>query len=593
VDNVWYFADHGRAQGPISTRELIEKIHRGELSLVDLVFKEGAGEWLPIEKYKELASQVNTTAVGTSSRDADWIVLRVIEVDGQEKYEQIGPYAVEQVLELIDSGKVKFNDFVWKTGFENWVPLGKLDKFDKPLASSVQVDKSLYNSPKKNEGEIKKATQVKAYSPKEKIPELREEIAPEGAQGPDLAAPKWAMSLKAESEVSAKQNIKPPAKSIAQEIFDFGHSITNMISPLKGPPKAPTDKAPGNPLKYEALDLGERTQLLPKNAPIEPFPVRKSKSIQLEPKEMTSTAIPPVVVTKVVAKQADKEASVDGVKPLVKNHKEEELPELPPAEAVEKMQKRWGKVVGVGAAMILVVGVGITGMMVLKRWAPKNETAADIAFEKHPSAPSLSQFEKPVPVAKTEDISEPQPQNSSEAKTGASDLPAPDMGLPPGVAQQAKKTEEAPKSVVKAAPQKEEAERLDVRQMSQKQKSFFHEQERMFIFYQSKKGLNLVNLYAQALTKKNKTPASWKKFYAVWLVQVKTLSGKVNKEFSSAKVHIDLFKSLKVALINLEKRGKDINGQMVSGRAPTKDPSVSDIIAEFKKINAKAKSLDQ
>jgi len=735
----WYFEDHGRAQGPISTRDLIAKVQKGELTLVDLVFKEGEPGWQPIEKFKEITSQITVNPVnasaGPTSREAEWIVLRVIEVDGREKYEQIGPYTVEQVLELIDAGRVKFNDFVWKTGFQNWVPLGKLDKFDKPLASSVVVDESLYIKPnllrETNRGverpDEKKSVPVKAYTPVQKAPELKPEAPPEGASGPDLAQPAWAADLqkkmpqaeakpvakpvmKAEpqpemsrtdvlvpepvkvppAKVDAKSEAKPEPKTesppkpnkFAKEIFDFGNSITNLLSPLKGPKRAPTGPLPGeekrestkvettraektksqifknespkaeptkgempkpvesaknvarvqgtqigtNPLRYQAVDLGERTHIQPSvketpkestktgaavvppirkeftstssqvtssqaapsnpfgaEPPPERFPVRKPQRT-----EETSTHIPPVVVTKVVKREARAETATpmpDDVMPAA---------ERDPV-AHDKMQGRWNRV-GTIAAAILVLGcVGILGLWA-KKHASHGESATDIAFEKHQApTPSLSQFENNTPPP--EPAAEPQPTVETapppQPEVAAKNLPAPEMDVPEPTKNAPAAAEPAPAKTAQAPQVDEDRAAEDVTQMSVKQKSFFHQQERQFIFYTSQKGLNLANLLDAAVKKKNKTPASWKKFQVVWQGQVKSLNQKISKEIGSSKVHTSLFKNLKTAGLNLDKRGKDISSQMLAGRAPTKEPSVSDIIADFKKINAKAKSLDQ
>ena len=82
-DSQWYYEDHGRAQGPISTAELLQKIQKQELQHLSLVYRDGAGEWQPVETFEELSSQLGTVA---PKSNADWIVLREIEVDGRERH---------------------------------------------------------------------------------------------------------------------------------------------------------------------------------------------------------------------------------------------------------------------------------------------------------------------------------------------------------------------------------------------------------------------------------------------------------------------------------------------------------------------------
>lgn len=41
----WYFSTNGKAEGPVTPEDLIEKLKTGQLTLVDLVFKEGESAW--------------------------------------------------------------------------------------------------------------------------------------------------------------------------------------------------------------------------------------------------------------------------------------------------------------------------------------------------------------------------------------------------------------------------------------------------------------------------------------------------------------------------------------------------------------------
>ncbi len=186
----WYFEVHGKAEGPITTSELIKKIQAGELKLLDLVFREGDAHWMPVENFPELKEVVEETAAGFKL-DADWIILRRYERDGKMAQEQIGPFSSEQVLKLLDRGTIQFTDFVWRTGYESWAPLGRVDEFEAPLKSSVVIDKSLYEKPRRDilEGvppAVSKA--AKAYKP----PSQKDsEDRPEEASGEDLARPLW------------------------------------------------------------------------------------------------------------------------------------------------------------------------------------------------------------------------------------------------------------------------------------------------------------------------------------------------------------------------------------------------------------------
>lgn len=213
----WYFEDHGRAQGPITSLELVKMIRQGQLTQVDLVFKEGSQQWSPVENYPEL---VDMLGQAVTEPEAQWVTLRVTEVDGQEKYEQIGPYTTEQILQLVDRGQIKFSDYIWKPGFSNWVTLGTVDELAKPLASSVQVDMSLYQMPKHDIIEETQVTPIKSYKPQTTV--LVDEPVPEEANGKDLTEPEWISSYVKPAEVSESFTDEEKSEHVEQmatEIF--------------------------------------------------------------------------------------------------------------------------------------------------------------------------------------------------------------------------------------------------------------------------------------------------------------------------------------------------------------------------------------
>lgn len=195
----WYYENFGSAKGPITTRELIQKIQKGELTLVSLIFREGEEKWFPVDHFKDVTDLLGKSSV---KADADWVILRQLEVDGKQSFDQVGPFNAEQVLQLIETGKVKFSDYVWRAGFENWVPLGKIDEFEKPLTSSVEVDLSLYQLPKLDM--ISQDVPIKKFSPTDMI--SSEDIAPPESVGEDLAKPSWILNRKPSLNIIDEKN---------------------------------------------------------------------------------------------------------------------------------------------------------------------------------------------------------------------------------------------------------------------------------------------------------------------------------------------------------------------------------------------------
>lgn len=58
----WYYSKNGTQLGPVSQAELAAKLASGEVSLYDLVWKEGMGDWIPASRVPELSSTTQAAA---------------------------------------------------------------------------------------------------------------------------------------------------------------------------------------------------------------------------------------------------------------------------------------------------------------------------------------------------------------------------------------------------------------------------------------------------------------------------------------------------------------------------------------------------
>jgi hypothetical protein len=466
----WYYENHGKAEGPISTLELVKKIQGGDLKLIDLVFKEGDGQWMPAEHFSEIKSLIKTASTEFSV-DSDWVVLRTIEVDGRNQYDQIGPFTIEQVLQLIDKGKIKFTDFVWRNGYENWVPLGHLDKYENPLDSSIRVDMSIYEKPKIQELEdVPKPTKLFKSSQKTKSVSIEEK--PPEAQGEDLAKEKWHV------EVPSRQKAK--------------------------------DAAPFSVVASEAEHSPRRRR----NAEDE-----NPSNSNLEPTKKEQMA---------VAKQ------------------------------------RWSTV-----ASALAVFIFLSGSTLVIFFGHK-------AYLSH-QARSLKMTEHRVSDVK-----------SVEPKLAATPLPRKTDVTP--MPKSEKKTLE---HVVSVAPLKEVKQVSLFAQMTTKQKSYFYNSERLFLFYNSQKGLQLIAEVEKLLKpSKSKQKTSPKKQIEAWATKVQVFHQAILAEGRNERLYPELFKRLSLAASQLSERSLDLQSQILNGRGPTKEWTLVEVGAEFKKLFKLAQDLD-
>lgn len=592
MDQKWYYEDHGRAKGPISTRDLVNKIQKGDMTLMDLVFKEGSPSWLPAESFSEITELIGNISLQES---ADWIVLKTVNVDGKNINEQIGPFNAQQILDLIDRGKIRFSDYVWRTGYEKWVPLGRVDEFEKPLKSSVDVDKSLYTKPRhfdllqpeKKEAPLKKVTPVIVSSTA-----VSDEPPPIEAKGEDL--------------VSAK--VKPQAKVVHRsEIITEKAQVKKSPEPAAAAPVPEKKKPARREPELPPLPEAQPQQKLPEqkfpifdepslvSAPAKPQhaepPVARHNTLRVEtvtveaPKLQATPAkaqekpkikeLPPLpntnpVSAKNVEKISSADALVDKAEKQSQKIEKDKSPEAPAnQEQLEKMNGRWMQVGLAASFVVIVFSVGLFFVLNKK----KSRSAGDGNF-------SIKIDPPPAPVINT---------------------PAPVPKSPPVVVQQ---EAPKPKPVVpaeKPTPQKPQVKNSDSKDYdvtptvggSAKNKSYYHHKERIYLFYTSNEGEQLAGELQKASSKHQKNAKQWKNFYGGWKNKAKTYVTKVSKEARKARLHRSLFKQLMTSASDLEDIGRDINTQMSDGRSPSKVASAKNLESQFKNIGSNARNLDR
>lgn len=150
----FFLAQEGRAQGPLTAKDVFERISRKECSVAHFIWEEGWKDWRRILEVPEFAvlvpqapSQASLAKIqsrlleeknkqakssetkksanpsklgGASSSDASWFVF----AHGT----QFGPFSQAELLQSLQNQNVGESDFVWRQGWGNWKPLGKVDE---------------------------------------------------------------------------------------------------------------------------------------------------------------------------------------------------------------------------------------------------------------------------------------------------------------------------------------------------------------------------------------------------------------------------------------------------------------------------------
>ncbi len=141
----WYLSQQGQATGPFDQQTIIEKIKKKEVGHLDLVFKVGNTDWVPLSKVAEFSEAFGLKEeLQKDKNQPEWVLLKKVKLDKTSEFKQIGPFTLFQVIELLDQGEVRFSDFAWKKGFPTWLKISEIEEFEKPLPSSSSIDATLY-----------------------------------------------------------------------------------------------------------------------------------------------------------------------------------------------------------------------------------------------------------------------------------------------------------------------------------------------------------------------------------------------------------------------------------------------------------------
>lgn len=222
IEKQWYYEDFGQSCGPWTTDQLLQKVQEGEIDRLKLVYQLGQNHWAPLESFHELR-----LLLGDDHTDmmAQWVVLKVTPQDsGDYKYDQLGPFTVQEILSGLDQGEFQFTDYLWRPGFEDWAPLGDVQDFQGPLLSSVPVDKSLY------EKKMREPLDTAVISYASDGSGQMSEVIPVEAKGSDLAQPPWEPEMPTTSRVEEEVSGELVEKTAAVPPVSLSQSLNKNES---------------------------------------------------------------------------------------------------------------------------------------------------------------------------------------------------------------------------------------------------------------------------------------------------------------------------------------------------------------------------
>lgn len=137
----WYYLLKGKAQGPVTENQIRELLREHQLTLNDIVFREGENKWKRISEFTDInfaqeavgetnLQQLIKLPTKNDRNDPEkWVVLLKIQTDTEIKFVQKGSWTTTEVKSAIQRGEVSYSDHVWRSGFTKWERIGDLDEF--------------------------------------------------------------------------------------------------------------------------------------------------------------------------------------------------------------------------------------------------------------------------------------------------------------------------------------------------------------------------------------------------------------------------------------------------------------------------------
>lgn len=143
----WYYSKNGKAHGPKKEEDIQSALKTGEISVNDLIFKEGEKEWRKISEFPHFAKiLLELTAVPEIVTERpQWILLKRNLEDtqpGHSRFDQLGPFQKDEILQKIRSGEAHWTDYIWKQGYNSWQKLTDIKEFnpETPVAQAVTAE---------------------------------------------------------------------------------------------------------------------------------------------------------------------------------------------------------------------------------------------------------------------------------------------------------------------------------------------------------------------------------------------------------------------------------------------------------------------
>lgn len=143
----WYTVVNSRPVGPLSAKEIVQRIQAGELNFASHLWKEGLSGWtriydvidfkplLPTEPSPTLIAEIQRSTQAAppplAPKQKEELRTWYLYID-EANY---GPISDLEVQSLLDAGRIAPTTFMWQKGFTDWMQMKDIETWARRLAS--------------------------------------------------------------------------------------------------------------------------------------------------------------------------------------------------------------------------------------------------------------------------------------------------------------------------------------------------------------------------------------------------------------------------------------------------------------------------
>ncbi|MEW6056524.1 MAG: GYF domain-containing protein [Bdellovibrionota bacterium] len=156
IDPKYYIAVQGKAVGPLTAQEVFERVHRGEITLMHYLWKQGWSDWKRLCDEREFStlvpkkpssSSVQSIKQREKTATGEPIIIPAPKTEVKNYYlyhnrSQYGPFSRTELEHVLKTHKLDRSAYLWMPGWPNWKRMAEIEEFAAHFKSKKAASKS-------------------------------------------------------------------------------------------------------------------------------------------------------------------------------------------------------------------------------------------------------------------------------------------------------------------------------------------------------------------------------------------------------------------------------------------------------------------